>query len=695
MKLSRAVVRAMSAGLLVFALCFVAVSGAAGQTTQLIVNGGFQTGTLSSWTAATGTLAPTVSTTQTYGGSYSALLGKTAKPEIDGNSSIYQTVAIPVGSTATLSYWYWPSTTDTISYAWQEAQIQNTSGTTLAEVMKAASNTKTWTQVTYNLTPAAGQAIRVYFNAHGNGYSSDNVYMYLDDVAVTVTSPTPAFTLAASPSSVSVAAGSSGTSTITTTVSGGFSNAVALTASGQPSGVSVSFNPTPIATPGSGTSTMTLAIASTVTTGTYPITVTGTGGGLTQTASFSLTVTAAAAPGFSISASPSSLSVADGGSGSPTITSSVTGGFSSAIALTSSGQPTGVTVAFNPTSITGAGSSVTTITVASTATAGTYPITITGTSGSTIETTSVSLTVTSGSYFSLVTLPNQGLASTYAFIKSATKSIDMVMYELTDTTASGDLVTMGQNGVKVRVILDQNDEKSANTPAYNQLKGATNVSVVWANPKYEATHEKSIVVNDSTALIMTYNLTSQYYSTSRDFGVFDTDPNDVAAIETTFNADFVYGTITPPDGDDLIWSPTNSGSSLLALINNSTTSLQVENEEMSSSAIVSALGSAAKRGVSCTIIMTANSDYTSELNTLNSDGCKIATYAETASLYIHAKVILADYGTSTAKVYIGSENFSTASLTENRELGLIISDPATMTSINTTLTSDYNGGTPY
>jgi cardiolipin synthase A/B len=695
MKPSRAVVRAMSVGLCLFTLCFVAVSGAAGQTTQVIVNGGFETGSLSSWTPATGTLAPSVSKTEAHSGTYSALVGKTAKPEVNGNSSIYQTVAIPAGSTATLTYWYWASTTDTISYAWQEAQIQNTSGTTLAEVMKVASNTKTWTQVTYNLTPYAGQTVRVYFNAHGNGYSSDYVYMYVDDVAVTVTSATPAFTLAASPTSVSVAAGSSGTSNITTTVSGGFSNAVALTASGQPSGVSISFNPTPVAAPGSGTSVMTMAVASTVTTGTYPITVAATGGGLTQTTPVSLTVTAVAAPGFSLSASPSSLSVADGSSGTPSITSSVTGGFSSAVALTVSGQPTGVTVGFNPTSITGAGSSVMTITVASTTVAGTYPITVTGTSGSTIETTGVSLTVTSGSYFTLVTLPNQGLTSTYAFMNSATTSLDMVMYELTDTTASGYLVAIGKSGIKVRVILDQNDEKSANTPAYNQLKAATNVSVIWANKIYEATHEKSIVVDDSRALIMTYNLTSQYYSTSRDFGVFDNDPNDVAAIETTFNADFVDGTITPPDGDDLIWSPTNSDSSLLALINNSTTSLLVENEEMSASDIVSALGNAAKRGVSCTIIMTAQSDYTSELNTLKSDGCKIATYAETAPLYIHAKVILADYGTSAAKVYIGSENFSTASLTKNRELGLIISDAATMTSINTTLTSDYTGGTPY
>ncbi len=103
---------------------------------------------------------------------------------------------------------------------------------------------------------------------------------------------------------------------------------------------------------------------------------------------------AAATPGFSLSASPGSVSVAQGGTGSATITSTVSGGFNSAVALTASGAPTGVTVGFSPASITGTGSAAMTITVGSTAAAGTYPITVTGTSGSTLETTTVSLTVT-------------------------------------------------------------------------------------------------------------------------------------------------------------------------------------------------------------------------------------------------------------------------------------------------------------
>src|SRR5580658_10248371 len=97
-------------------------------------------------------------------------------------------------------------------------------------------------------------------------------------------------------------------------------------------------------------------------------------------------------PNFSLAAT--SVSVAQGSAGGSTITSSIVGGFASAIGLGASGQPSGVTVGFVPTSITGAGTSTLTLTVASNVTPGPYTITITGTSGSTIHTTSLTLTVT-------------------------------------------------------------------------------------------------------------------------------------------------------------------------------------------------------------------------------------------------------------------------------------------------------------
>ncbi len=154
-------------------------------STQLIQNGGFETGTLANWTTG-GAALPTISTVQKHAGSFSALAGASSGSEPNGDDFLYQTIAIPSTATkATLTFWYWPATTDTITYDWQEAQVQNTAGTTLAQIMKVASNTQTWTQVTYDLTSYKGQSIRIYFNDHQDGYG-DLTYMYVDDVSVTV-----------------------------------------------------------------------------------------------------------------------------------------------------------------------------------------------------------------------------------------------------------------------------------------------------------------------------------------------------------------------------------------------------------------------------------------------------------------------------------------------------------------------------
>jgi kumamolisin len=121
-------------------------------------------------------------------------------------------------------------------------------------------------------------------------------------------------------------------------------------------------------------------------------------------------VGASTAPNFSLSASPSSVSVAQGSSGSSTITVSVVNGFDSAVTFSASGLPSGVTAGFGTNPVTGAGTSLLTFTVASSTVTGTYAITIKGTSTSPAITQNitVSLTVTSpaGASFSLSASPS-------------------------------------------------------------------------------------------------------------------------------------------------------------------------------------------------------------------------------------------------------------------------------------------------
>jgi kumamolisin len=215
-------------------------------------------------------------------------------------------------------------------------------------------------------------------------------------VSLTVTAKaSPAFTISASPTALTVTQGSSGTSKITTAISGGFDAAIALSASGLPTNVTASFNPTSIAAPGAGSSTLTLSVGSTAVAGTYSITVTGSGGGITHTTAISLTVAAKTTGAFTISVSPTSGSLEQGQSGYAVITTKVSGGFDSAIALSATGQPLSITVVFSPASIPapGSGTSDMDISVSRTAAVGTYPITITGTGGGITHTTVLTLTV--------------------------------------------------------------------------------------------------------------------------------------------------------------------------------------------------------------------------------------------------------------------------------------------------------------
>jgi phosphatidylserine/phosphatidylglycerophosphate/cardiolipin synthase-like enzyme len=297
--------------------------------------------------------------------------------------------------------------------------------------------------------------------------------------------------------------------------------------------------------------------------------------------------------------------------------------------------------------------------------------------------------------YTLLTEPDQGLTAIYNLLSSAKKSIDMTMYELSDTKVTSLLSTAAASGVVVRVILDQNNEKANNTTAFNYLE-ANKVSVHWANPAYSCTHQKTITVDGTMSAIMTLNLTPQDYTTTRDFAVLTNNTADIAAIEATFNADFTNATITPPTGQNLVWSPTNSRSALLALINGAAKSLLISQEEMEDPGIESALQSALGRGVSLTLVQeNLKGAYSSVLTKLKTAGAKIAIFSSRTGYYIHAKTVLADYDTPQASLFAGSENFSTPSLDKNRELGLIFSDPACMAGVEAAITADYNNGTKF
>jgi Domain of unknown function (DUF4082)/Bacterial Ig-like domain/Fibronectin type III domain/Bacterial Ig domain len=155
-----------------------------------VTDGDFENG-LTGWTAG-GVVPPTATGTQVHSGSGAALLGTVQPtPTPSGDSNLSQSVAIPPTGTTTLTFWYRPSTADDACsgsgcvYDWQEAQVQNTAGQTLASIFKSNSNSQTWTKVTFDMTPYAGQNVMLWFNVHQDASANpDDTWLYLDDVTL-------------------------------------------------------------------------------------------------------------------------------------------------------------------------------------------------------------------------------------------------------------------------------------------------------------------------------------------------------------------------------------------------------------------------------------------------------------------------------------------------------------------------------
>jgi hypothetical protein len=197
------------------------------------------------------------------------------------------------------------------------------------------------------------------------------------------------FTLSATPSSQSVLAGGNTSYTVTATFTNTVNNKVYFSVSGLPSGATGIFSPTSVT--GSGSSTLTVTTSGSTPAGSYPLIITGAtsdSSDITHTQTVTLNVSS-----FTVSGSPASQSAPSGGTATYTATVGIANGFNGTVTWSASGLPSGATAAFNPTSVTGAGSSTMTVTLLNTTPANSYTLTIKGTSGGITQSNTVVLVV--------------------------------------------------------------------------------------------------------------------------------------------------------------------------------------------------------------------------------------------------------------------------------------------------------------
>jgi len=293
--------------------------------------------------------------------------------------------------------------------------------------------------------------------------------------------------------------------------------------------------------------------------------------------------------------------------------------------------------------------------------------------------------------YQLIQEPDAGYSLIVGLIGDAIRSVRLTIYELTDPAAVNALIDAHNRGVDTRVILDAAFHgRNTNAATFQQLSDA-GVGVKWA-PNGVIYHQKTITVDDATAAVGTGNLTPQYYATSRDAWVLDTNPVDVAAIAATFDTDYSAAPSGRPPAataaPNLVWSPM-ARATFLQHIDQSAHSIDVTSEELKDRAVLSALDKAARRGVQCRIVLSENPAWSKAIAEVSAAGCSVHLFPDTESgLYMHEKILLTD---NTALI-IGSQNLSTTSLVENRELSLALDTavaPELITAVESTFDADY------
>ena len=262
-------------------------------------------------------------------------------------------------------------------------------------------------------------------------------------------------------------------------------------------------------------------------------------------------------PSFTLSDSASALSIAQGSSGTDTITVNDAGGFTGSVTLAATGLPSGVTATFGTNPATG--NSVVTLTASASAPQGSAVVTITGTSGAlTPATTTIALTVSAKQTVGFTLAPSPSSLSVIQG-SSGTSSITV-----TDTGGFTGSVTFTASGLPSGVTASFSPASSTSssvltlTASSTATIGAATVTVTGTSGSTTATTTVALTI--SAKVTAGFTLSSSPTSLTVKQGSSGTDT--ITVTDTGgFTGSVTFTATGLPSGVTASFSPASSTSS--------------------------------------------------------------------------------------------------------------------------------------
>jgi phosphatidylserine/phosphatidylglycerophosphate/cardiolipin synthase-like enzyme len=297
---------------------------------------------------------------------------------------------------------------------------------------------------------------------------------------------------------------------------------------------------------------------------------------------------------------------------------------------------------------------------------------------------------------SLIVLPDDSARPILDAINHSSKSLRVKMFLFSDPAILQAVIAARKRGVNVRVMLNpaRRSGESENEASRKLLK-SSGVDVLDSNPQFDLTHEKSMVVDDETAFIMSFNWEPKDLTETRDYAVATSSHHEVAEVAECFDADWDRKPFTPGENSHLIWCVSNGRERIGRFIDEAKHTLWVQNERYQDQAIIERLVRARERGVTVHVMARPPHKLKKEkllegvggLRILDDVGVKVH---KLQGLKLHAKLLLAD----NVRGVVGSINLAPGSFDSRRECAIEVRDEDVVGRLHEVTHTDWKNSHP-
>ena len=277
---------------------------------------------------------------------------------------------------------------------------------------------------------------------------------------------------------------------------------------------------------------------------------------------------------------------------------------------------------------------------------------------------------------SLIVLPDETAKPILDAIDAARESLRIKMFEFSDPSVMKAVTGAHERGVNVRIMLNpaRRSGEAENEETRKQL-GDAGIEVIDSNPAFDLTHEKSMVVDGTTAFVKSLNWETKNFTETRDYAVVTCHRHEVNEIVECFEADWHRKDFSPYENSNLIWCSSNGRDRIARFIDIAKHTLFLQNERYQDAIIIERLVRAQGRGVKVHVMARPPHTLKKEkliegvggLRIMDDVGIKIHKLKH---LKLHAKMLLADG----CRAIIGSINLTPGSFDSRRELAIEVRD---------------------